>query len=107
VALLRAVEGLEVETETEDQAYGVEIIKLAVKEPLRQMATNAGASPDLIVKLVEEQEKECGYNFVTEEVVNLYDAGIIDPTKVVRCALQNAASAASTLITTNYCVVAS
>lgn len=107
VALLRAVLALEVETETEDQAYGVEIIKLAAKEPLRQMATNAGESPDLIVKLVEEQEKECGYNFVTEEVVNLYDAGIIDPTKVVRCALQNAASAASTLITTNYCVVAS
>jgi len=71
------------------------------------MAMNAGESPDLIVKLVEEQEDAAGYNFVTRKIVNLYDAGIIDPTKVTRCALENASSAASTLITTNYCVIAS
>jgi len=106
-ALLRAVKGLTVETDTEEQSFGVEVVKLAVREPLRQMAMNAGESPDLIVKLVEEQEDAAGYNFVTRKIVNLYDAGIIDPTKVTRCALENASSAASTLITTNYCVIAS
>ena len=106
-ALLRAVKDLEVDTDTEEQEFGVEIVKLAAKEPLRQMAINAGESPDLIVKLVEEQEDGEGYNFVSRKIVNLKDAGIIDPTKVTRCALENAASAASTLITTNHCVIAS
>jgi len=77
----------------------------AVEEPLRQMASNAGESPDIIVNKVKNSRFPFGYNFVTNELENLYENGIIDPVKVSRCALENAASVASTLITTNYAIV--
>ncbi|MAH44927.1 hypothetical protein CMI37_03810 [Candidatus Pacearchaeota archaeon] len=105
ISLLRACENAEIKTDNENQQLGVAIVLEAVKEPLRQMAINAGESPDLILSEVEASSKNNGWNFATNELVNMLDAGIIDPVKVTRCALQNAASVASTLITTNYAIV--
>ena len=105
IALIRAVTDLEVEVENNDQRLGVEIVFEAVKEPLRQMAFNAGKSPDILISLVEKAKFSHGINFSTGKLVDMLDAGIIDPVKVVRCALQNAASVASTLITANHAIV--
>jgi len=105
VALLRAVGGLKVSVDNEQQDRGVDIVKAAASEPLRQMAKNAGESPDLIQDLVENRDGNFGYNFVNGEVVNMYEAGIIDPLKVTRSALQNAASVSSILITTSCGIV--
>jgi chaperonin GroEL len=104
-ALIRAVQDLEIDTENEQQAMGVAIVKKAVYEPLRQMATNAGASADLIQRAVLDMKDFEGYNFSDGEVVNMIEAGIIDPVKVTRSALQNAVSAAGTLMTTNYAII--
>ncbi len=104
-ALLRATQGLSITTESEEQAIGVKIIFEAVEEPLRQMAINAGKSPDIVVDMVRHQDKNWGFNFLTDEAVNMLEAGIIDPAKVTRCALQNAVSVASTLITTSHAIV--
>jgi chaperonin GroEL len=105
VALLRATEDLEVETDNEDQGLGVEIVKKAVLAPLRQMASNAGQSPDLIEAEIRNAQKNSGFNFRDFSIVDMYDAGIIDPLKVTRTALQNAASAAGTLITTSHAII--
>jgi len=105
VALIRATEGLEVATENEEQALGVKIVLKAAEEPIRQMATNAGESPDLIVSLVKSEVFDAGYDFLNRNVIMMVKNGIIDPAKVTRCAIQNAASAAGTLITTNYSIV--
>ena len=105
VALLRAGIDLTTTVDNEDQRLGVEIIKRALSAPLRQMAQNAGESPDLIEKRVQEEEFNYGYNFRTDEIVDMYVSGIIDPLKVTRCALQNAASAAGTLITTSHAII--
>ena len=107
VALLRAGTNLNVTTDNDEQALGLEIIKGAAEEPMRQMAINAGESPDLIVSRVSIEDGNWGYDFTTRELEDMIEAGIIDPTKVVRCALQNAASAAGTLITANYAIVES
>jgi len=104
-ALIRVTHDLEVETENEQQAMGVAIIKKAVYEPLRQMAANSGASPDLVQDAVIGMEEFEGYNFSNGETVNMLEQGIIDPVKVTRSALQNAASAAGTLMTTNYAII--
>ena len=104
-ALIRATRNLNVTTENEDQAIGIKIITDAIEEPLRQMAKNAGKSPDIIVDMAIHQDDGWGYNFLTDEPVNMYEAGIIDPVKVTRCALQNAVSVASTLITTSHAIV--
>ncbi len=105
-ALLRAATTLgDLETENTDQQYGVNIVAAACHSPLRQMALNCGLSPDLIIAQVEASPAPEGYNFRTEELTNLLEAGIIDPVKVTRTALQNAASAAGTLITTSYAIV--
>ena len=104
-ALIRASQGLAVETGNDEQALGVNIVMEAIEEPLRQMALNAGESPDIIVSQVVNCRFPFGYNFVTRQLENLYENGIIDPVKVSRCALENAASVASTLITTNYAIV--
>ena len=69
------------------------------------MAKNAGKPPDIIISMVRSTKMEKGYNFATDELVNMLDAGIIDPAKVTRCALQNAVSVASTLITTSHAIV--
>lgn len=110
VALLRAravLEGLEVDHP--DQASGVDLMEKVCEAPLRQILQNAGESPDLIVAEVdgevEEGEPRLVYDLVNEEYVDAFEAGIIDPTKVTRCALQNAASAAGALITSNYAII--
>ena len=106
VALFQAKASLgEVTTENADQQLGVEIVFKSLSSPLRQMAVNSGLSPDLIAAQIEESPKNCGYNFRDFSVVNLIETGIIDPVKVTRVALQNAASAAGTLITTSHAIV--
>jgi len=86
------------------QELGIKIVADAIKEPLRQMALNAGESPDLIVSQVLGASDE-GWDFVSNGLVNMLEAGIIDPARVTRCALQNSFSVASTLITSNHAIV--
>jgi chaperonin GroEL len=104
-AFIRASGELIVNTDNEEQELGVEIIKGAIQEPIRQMAINAGSSPDLTVSRILSSEPSEGWDFSTGEFVDLFESGILDPAKVARCALQNAASAAGTLITANYAIV--
>ena len=105
IALIRASKDLNVETDNEDQELGVKIVLEAVKEPLKQMAINAGDPPDLIFSTVENQKDSFGIDFVSGNEIDMLEEGIIDPTRVTRCALQNAASVASILITTNHAVI--
>jgi chaperonin GroEL len=102
VALLRAVEGLKkVRTQNDDQKTGVEIVRKALSWPARQIAINAGEDGSVIVgKILEKDQYSYGFDAQNGEYVNLVSKGIIDPTKVVRAALQNAASIAGLLITT-------
>ena len=104
-ALLRAARNINVTTPNDEQGLGVKIIEQSISEPIRQMAQNAGESPDIILSLLHEAEDNIGYNFATGELADMLEAGILDPVKVTRCALQNAVSVASTLITTNYAIV--
>jgi len=106
VALLRAAEILDsITLENEDQQYGIDILRLACAAPLRQMATNCGLSPDLIEADIRKASKNCGFNFRDFLLVDMFEEGIIDPVKVTRTALQNAASAAGTLITTSHAII--
>ena len=101
VALLRAGRTFEkLKTETHDQQVGVNIIKRAIEEPLRWIAQNAGAEGSIVVQRVKEMKFEEGFNAATETYEDLVKSGVIDPTKVVRTALQNASSIASRLLTT-------
>jgi chaperonin GroEL len=100
VALLRCVEAVEAVEVEGDEAVGVSIIKRALEEPLRLIAANAGHEGAVVVGRVRELKGEEGFNALTEKYENLVEAGVIDPTKVVRSALQNAASIASLLLTT-------
>ena len=102
VALVKAIAGLNnVKTANGDQEVGVRIIRKALEAPARQIANNAGADGSVIVgKLVESDNPTIGYNAQTGEFTDLIKAGVIDPTKVVRSALQNAASVAGLLVTT-------
>ncbi|HKQ61107.1 MAG TPA: chaperonin GroEL [Candidatus Polarisedimenticolaceae bacterium] len=103
VALLRAqkaLEKLEKGEKSEDQAIGIRIVKRALEEPLRQIANNAGYEGSVIVNQVREMEETKGFNAQSEKFEDLVDSGIIDPTKVVRTALQNAASIAGLMLTT-------
>ena len=86
-------------------ATGAMVVKGACYEPIRQMAKNSGESPDLVVKAVLAANSGFGWDFRKNEITNLLDKGIIDPVKVTRCALQNAASCAGTLITTNFGII--
>ena len=100
VALVRALpalEGLELEG---DQQFGVNIVKRALEEPIRWIANNAGLEGSIVVDKVKNESGAFGLNAQSEKYEDLIDAGIIDPTKVTRCALQNAASVASLLLTT-------
>jgi chaperonin GroEL len=106
VALLRCLDDVEgLEGDNEEQNLGIKIVLKALEEPVRQMAINAGESPDLIVSEIKAQEFNFGYDFLNRKFINMLEAGIIDPAKVTRCAVENAASAAGTLITTNYAIV--
>ena len=108
VSLLRASNSLIVTTNSNDEALGACIVRAACSEPIRQMAKNAGQkSADIIISEILEHEKEIdyGWNFKTQQLTKLLEAGIVDPVKVTRTALQNAASCAGTLITTNYSII--
>ncbi len=101
VALLRAGFKLSLKLDNEDQNLGVAIVKKALEAPIRQIAENAGVEGSIVVgKLRESKDENFGFNAQTEEFVDMYAAGIIDPVKVVRIALQDAASVASLIITT-------
>ena len=101
VAYLRALSSLDsVEIENEDQGIGVSIIRRALEEPLRLIVENAGLEGSIICQKVKEESGDFGFNAHTEEYGNLVEQGVIDPTKVARTALENAASVASLLLTT-------
>jgi chaperonin GroEL len=105
VALIRASESLEtLKGENEDETTGIAIVKRAIEEPLRQIVANAGGEGAVIVQKVREGKDDFGYNARTEVFENLYAAGVIDPTKVTRIAIENAASIAAMLLTTE-CVI--
>ncbi len=105
VALLRAQSALDKIRGTEDEKIGVDIVRRALEEPIRMIAQNAGAEGSIIVaKVRESKDKNFGYNAATDDYEDLVKAGVIDPTKVTRTALQNAASIAGLLLTTE-CVV--
>jgi chaperonin GroEL len=106
VALLRAQSALDKVRGTEDEKIGVEIVRRALEEPIRMIAQNAGAEGSIIVaKVRESKEKNFGYNASTDNYEDLVKSGVIDPTKVTRTALQNAASIAGLLLTTEAVVV--
>jgi chaperonin GroEL len=101
VALVRAASALEgIAGENEDETTGMRIVHRAIEEPLRMIAYNAGQEASVIVNKVKEGEGDFGYNAKTEEFGNMFEQGIIDPTKVTRVALENAASVAGMLLTT-------
>ncbi len=106
VALIRAQAALDkVKGLSEDEKIGVEIVRRAIEEPVRMIAQNAGAEGSIVVaKIKESKDKAFGYNAATDEYEDLIKSGVIDPTKVTRTALQNAASIAGLLLTTE-CVV--
>ena len=106
VALVRAKDKLtKLKTDNFDQETGVKIIARAIEEPLRQIAENAGAEGSVVVSKVIEGKKDFGYNAKTDEYVHMLKAGIIDPTKVTRIALENAASVAGMILTTECALV--
>jgi chaperonin GroEL len=105
VALIRAQSALDKIRGTEDEKVGVEIVRRALEEPIRMIAQNAGAEASIVVARVKEsKDKNFGYNAATDTYEDLVKAGVIDPTKVTRTALQNAASIAGLLLTTE-CVL--
>jgi chaperonin GroEL len=106
VALIRCIDSLDqLQGVNEDEMTGIQIVRRAVEEPLRQIVANAGEEGAVIVQKVKEGKDDFGYNARTEVYENLYAAGVIDPTKVTRIAIENAASIASMLLTTE-CVIA-
>ncbi len=100
VALLRCIKALEGLGENDEQEAGVNIVRRAIESPLRRIAENAGIDGSIVVERVKNAKGSQGFNAATEEYEDLVKAGVIDPTKVVRTALQNAASVASILLTT-------
>ena len=106
VAFVRAASALEnFKGDNEDENFGINIVKRAIEEPLRQIVANAGLEGSIIVQKVKEGKDDFGFNARTEVYENLLSAGVIDPTKVARVALENAASIAGMLLTTD-CVLA-
>src|SRR4029079_315928 len=100
VALLRAAKALEGLALTGDELVGLQIVRRAIEEPMRHIATNAGAEGSIVVSKVKAMNQDEGFNAATEIYEDLVKAGVIDPAKVVRSALQNASSIASLLLTT-------
>ena len=105
VTLLRLSRSLSVDTDNEEQALGAKIVLRACEAPLRTMARNAGESEDLIIEKIINTEDDMCYDFLNRKIINAFQTGVIDPKKVTRCALQNAASAAGTLLTTSHAIV--
>jgi len=106
VGYIRAIATLEGMTgDNEDETIGIEIVKRALEEPLRQIVNNAGLEGSVIVQRIKTEKDDFGYNARTDKYENLFAAGVIDPTKVARVALENAASVAGMLLTTE-CIIA-
>jgi chaperonin GroEL len=105
VAYVRAIDALgSVDTLNADEATGVQIVRRSLEEPLRQIVENCGIEGSVVVNKVKEGKADFGFNARTEQYENLIAAGVIDPTKVTRIALENAASIAGMLLTTE-CVI--
>ncbi len=106
VAYIRAAAALAgLKGENEDETTGIRIVAKAIEEPLRQIALNAGVDGSVIIQKIKEGKGDFGYNARTDEYVNMYEAGVIDPTKVARVALENAASVAGMFLTTECGIV--
>jgi chaperonin GroEL len=105
VAYIRTLPGLEKAKLAGDQQIGINIVKRAIEEPLRMIAANAGHEGSIIVEKVKGKKDDFGFNAQTDKYENLMEAGVIDPTKVTRFALQNAGSVASLMLTTQ-CMIA-
>ena len=106
VAFVRAIESIaNLEGDNADENTGINIIRRALEEPLRQIVANAGGEGSVVIQKVKDGKKDFGYNARTDKYENLIKAGVIDPTKVSRVALENAASVASMLLTTE-CIIA-
>ena len=106
VAYIRAISALEnLKGDNEDQTTGIEIVKRAIEEPLRQIAANAGKEGAVVVQNVKAGKDDYGYNAQTDKYEKLHNAGVIDPAKVVRIALENAASVAGMFLTTEAVIV--
>jgi chaperonin GroEL len=104
VVLIRALPGLDKTKASGDEKIGVDIVRRALEEPIRQIAENAGVEGSIVVQKVKDGSGAFGFNAETEEFEDLLSTGIIDPTKVTRIALQNAASIAGLMVTTE-CMV--
>ena len=105
IALIRALSTIDkIKSENEDEMTGIAIVKRAVEEPLRQIVANCGGEGAVILQKIKEGKDDFGYNARTEKFENLFSAGVVDPTKVTRIAIENAASIASMLLTTE-CVI--
>ncbi len=105
VAYIRAIESLaKLKGENEDQNTGIAIVRRAIEEPLRMIVENAGMEGSIVVQRIKEGKDDFGYNAYTDKYENLYESGVIDPTKVARVALENAASVAGMFLTTE-CVI--
>ncbi len=100
VALLRAIKSLDKVSVSDNQMVGVKIMRRALEEPIRQIVANAGFEPSIVVQKVLENDGDFGFDARKEEYTNLFKAGIIDPTKVARVAVENAASISGLLLTT-------
>jgi len=106
IALIRALKTIDkIKSLNEDEATGIAVVKRAIEEPLRQIISNCGGEGAVIIQKVKEGKDDFGYNARSESYENLYSAGVVDPTKVTRIAIENAASIASMLLTTE-CVIA-
>ena len=106
VAYIRAAECLkDLKGENEDQTTGIHIVARAIEEPLRMIAQNAGVEGSVIIQKIREGKDDFGYNARTDEYVNMFEVGLIDPTKVARVALENAASVAGMFLTTECGIV--
>ncbi|HIA14369.1 MAG TPA: chaperonin GroEL, partial [Nitrospirales bacterium] len=104
VSLVRCIPALDKLTLSDDQQIGVAIIKRALEEPLRQIAANAGHEASVVIAKVKEEKANVGFDAAKEQYTDMIKAGIIDPTKVVRSAMQNAASVAGLMLTTEVLV---
>ena len=106
VAYIRASEAIkDLKGTNEDETTGIHIVARAIEEPLRQIAANAGVEGSVIINKIREGKGDFGYNARTDEYVNMFEAGVIDPTKVSRVALENAASVAGMFLTTECAIV--
>ncbi len=100
VALIRTLDKVSKMKLSDEQMVGANIVLIALEEPLRQIAGNAGHEPSIVVQKVKDSKSDEGFNAYSEKYVKMFEAGIIDPTKVTRVAVQNAASISGLLLTT-------